>query len=123
MRTDPSPLPGDHDEPPFSNGTEGEIWMASVCGAGEGCIHDSLFGNTEADRDCPLITLSLFGVWPREWEREAVNWTSQDGSKSGTYHRAGACSEFADEQPIETPDPVVAVNLFGQYDAEPEVAS
>lgn len=121
MRTDPTPLPGDFDERPFSNGTEGEIWTANVCGAGEGCIHDSLYGQADdefsAEVHCPLITLSMFGVWPREWKREAVNW--QIGDSSGTYHRPGECSEFTDELPVAEPDPVIAVDLFGTYAAEP----
>lgn len=123
MRADPTPMPGDRDERPFSNGTEGELWLANICGAGDGCIHDSDHGQGDPDDEtwCPLITLSLYGVWPREWEREAVEW--QIGDASGTYYRPGACSEFTDKVPVVGPDPVIAVDLFGEYAAEPEVAS
>lgn len=122
MRTDPTPEPGDYDERPFSNGTEGDMWTWNVCGFGEGCIHDSTYGQADdempAEVHCPLITLSLFGTWPHEWKRETHTW--EIGGKTGSYDRPGACSEFTEEWPKPAPEPpVVAVNLFGQYDAEP----
>ena len=122
MRTDPTPEPGDLDERPFSNGTEGEMWLAGVCGAGEGCIHDSIYGQADeempAEVHCPLITLSLFGVWPHEWAVERVHFTTIAGENT-FYTRPGDCSEFTDEVPVQQPDPVVAVDLFGTYSAEP----
>lgn len=119
MRAEPTPEPGDRDERPFSNGTEGDMWLSSVCGAGAGCIHDSTYGQGDPNDEtwCPLITLSLIGVWPHEWEHEAVEW--QIGEKSGTYYRTGGCSEFTDEPIVLQPDPVVAIDLFGTYSAEP----
>lgn len=115
MRADPIPLPGDWDEPPFSNGTMGEIWTWNVCGAGDGCVHDSTYGQhigpTEAQ--CPLITLSFFGTWPQEWERRTVT------TSHGSYETPGACSEFS-EVPVDA-DPVVAVDLFGRFNTEPRV--
>lgn len=123
MRSDPTPEPGDMDRRPFSNGTEGEMWLWNVCGAGGGCIHDSDHGSApEAETWCPLITLSLSGVWPHEWAVEEVPFTSVDGMEMH-YTRPGDCSEFTDEPPVVLPDPVVAVDLFGTYSAEPEVAS
>lgn len=117
MREHPTAEPGDYDEPPFSNGTEGEMWIGAVCGAGKGCIHDSTYGQGDPNDEtwCPLITLSLFGVWPHEWERETVEW--QIGEASGSYERPGACAEYA-EDPEPEPGPV-SVDLFGTYAEEP----
>lgn len=110
MRTDPTPEPGDLDQSPFSNGTEGEIWTANVCGHGDGCIHDSTYGQSDeelgAEVNCPLITLSFFGVWPHEWERRRVPFTTVEGVES-YYETPGDCSEFTDELPTPKPDPVV----------------
>jgi hypothetical protein len=121
VRTDPTPEPGDYDEVPFSNGTEWETWSANVCGAGDGCIHDSTYGQADeempAEVNCPLITLAMIGVWPHEWPRHAVDW--QIGDKSGTYYRPGVCAEFCDHIPTPKPDPVVAIDLFGTYAQEP----
>ena len=122
MRAQPAPLPGDLDRSPFSNGTQWEIWSANVCGAGEGCIHDSTFGQSDeelgAEVNCPLITLSLMQVWPKEWEVRKVPFTTVDGGES-FYETPGACTEFRDDLPAEQPDPVIAVDLFGTYAAEP----
>lgn len=41
---------------PFSNGDEGEHWMAHWCYAG--CVHEP---------DCPLLLAALGGLTPREW--------------------------------------------------------
>lgn len=122
MRQHPTPMPGDLDRAPFSNATMAETWLASVCGAGEGCIHDSTYGQDDeeldAEANCPLITLSMVQVWPREWERLKIPFTTVDGDESH-YETPGACSEFTDDLPVEQPDPVIAVDLFGEYAAEP----
>lgn len=119
MRADPTPEPGDRDRPPFSNGTMGETWTANVCGSGDGCIHDTSYGQSDEYGDewfCPLITLSMMGVWPHEWaEREVV-------TSTGSYTVPGDCSEYTDVHPVEQPEPVIAVDLFGIYAAEPRAS-
>lgn len=117
MREHPTPEAGDWEKAPFSNGTEGELWTHNVCGAGDGCIRDEVFGAGPAGADCPLITLSFMGVWPHEWERVEVHFTTTAGEPS-TYHRPGDCAEFTDLEP--GPPPVVTVDLFGEYRPEPE---
>jgi hypothetical protein len=117
MRELPTPEPGDLDRAPFSNGTDGDIWTSNVCGAGQGCIHDSTYGQWDeelnAEVHCPLITLSYLQVWPHEWERREIT------TPHGSYTAPGACSEYADDLPGPDPDPVVAVDLFGEYAHEP----
>lgn len=110
MRTDPVVEPGDRDEPPFSNGTMGEIGLHNMCQ--EACIHDSTYGapseNTlDTETHCPLITLSLLGVTPHEWSEEpGKEWAGPV-----------VCSEFTTEVPSK-PGPL-AVDLFGVYQHEP----
>jgi len=125
VRENPTPEPGDRDRRPFSNGSEGETWTYNVCGGGRdglGCIHDSAYGQADeelgAEVHCPLITLSMLGVWPHEWPAERVTWTDQQGVEH-YYERPGMCSEYADELPAATDPPVIAVDLFGVYAAEP----
>jgi len=110
MRTDPTPEPGDLASPPFSNSDHGYSWLGNVC---DGCIHDSTFGlpneNTmDADIDCPLITLSMTGTTPHDW--------LTDGELGTTC----AAYETGDRAPVA--DPVVAVDLFGVYAAEPTLS-
>lgn len=113
MRAEPTPEPGDRAKAPFSNGTMGEMFLGNVCAAGRGCVHDSTWGQADPEGetyDCPLITLSLFGVWPREWPDDP----------SVSYSTPGSCTEFTEDWP-EPPGepPVVAVDLFGVFQAEP----
>lgn len=122
MREHPTPEPGDRDQRPFSNSTEAEIWTASVCGGL--CIHDTSYGADDEygdERYCPLISLSMMGVWPHEWARDPVTWDDKHGG-THVYHRPGDCSEFADEFPVSTEPPVIAVDLFGIYNAEPRAS-
>lgn len=118
MRPDPTPLPGDRDRRPFSNGTMGEIWTANHCG--QGCLEDSFYGAAERDEgdvNCPLITLSMINVWPREWEFETVM------TEHGAYELVGDCSEFRDTEPVATEPGVIAVDLFGVFNEEPPARS
>lgn len=94
---------------PFSNSSMAEIWLANVCGSSRGCIHDSAFGQPDDELpavvNCPLITLSMMQVWPHEWQV--------------TDRGPGACSEYADEPQMPKPEPVIAVDLFGEFNEEP----
>ncbi|GAB4582602.1 hypothetical protein [Nocardia sp. IFM 10818] len=53
-----------HDVPPFSNGTEWEIWQYGMCMGGgtqaRRCVNDD-------NDDCPLIALAVTGRTPAEW--------------------------------------------------------
>lgn len=118
MREDPIPEPGDRAVRPFSNGTEWEIWSAKVCGAGEGCIHDSTYGQPtehplDTEANCPLITLALMETWPHEWKVRTVTYAG------GSYETPGECSEFTETEPLEQAEPVLSVDLFGEYNHEP----
>lgn len=46
------------DEPPFSNGTEWEMWSANWCH--KPCQNDK-------NEDCPLVMTALLGKTPVEW--------------------------------------------------------
>lgn len=54
--------------PPFSNGTEWELWSFNACmGAGNDsrrCVHDD---DADDGRGCPLILLAMIGKTPAEW--------------------------------------------------------
>jgi hypothetical protein len=52
------------DRPPFSNGTEGEAWMANWC---HRCLRDAPFRNGIAPTGCELILTALLGQTPAEW--------------------------------------------------------
>ena len=121
MRTEPNPRPGDLARAPFSNATDAEIWLSNVCGAGKGCVHDSMYGQEDDYGDeihCPLITLSMMQVWPHEWERVRVPFTTVEGVDT-YYQRPGDCTEYTDTYPTPQPDPVIAVDLFGEFQTEP----
>jgi hypothetical protein len=89
------------DEPAFSNGFEGEIWMGRWCEAP--CRKDR-------DSDCPLIMAAFLGVTPKEWTEV------EPGGLENRYH----CSEFepddkgGDGDPEPWPAPVA--ELDGQVD-------
>jgi hypothetical protein len=92
MRAEPVKEDGDRDEVPFSNGTSFDIWAYNVCGAGTGCVHDSDHGNPDVgpDKWCPLITLALMHVWPKEWPEE-------NGSPSGCNEYEEAARELTEK--------------------------
>lgn len=50
--------------PPFSNGTEGDAWMANWC---ERCLRDAPFRNGISNTGCPLLLIALDGYTPAEW--------------------------------------------------------
>lgn len=100
------------DDPPFSNGTEGEIWMGRWCG---NCYHpvekawqDYEAGKRETQLEgyeggCPLIMAAYSGVTPSEWLEQ------EDG-----FH----CVEFRgpdyDGEPQPLPDPTGMDGLFDE---------
>jgi hypothetical protein len=52
------------DVPAFSNGTEGETWMANWC---HRCLRDAPFRNTGKGSGCPLVLVALQDRTPAEW--------------------------------------------------------
>lgn len=58
--SDPKPI----DHVPFSNSTEGEIWMAHWC---EHCIHDKPARENDPGNGCSHILTALSGMTPAEW--------------------------------------------------------
>lgn len=112
MRNDPTPMPGDLARAPFSNSDHGEWFLGHVC-AGQ-CVHDSSYGAEDEWGDeihCPLITLALIGVTPREWLTDP-----------NEPREARGCSEFTTETEAREPTPV-AVDLFGVFAHEPRSSS
>lgn len=50
--------------PPFSNGTEWELWESNVCrGGGD----PKLVCANDRNQDCVLITIGFCGMTPAEW--------------------------------------------------------
>jgi hypothetical protein len=74
----------------FSNSTMFEMWSPRWC---DSCAHD----DETTETYCPILTVSLLGVTPREWT--AVDRTCGDYT----------CSEF--EQGVECPHCVEAEGL------------
>jgi hypothetical protein len=84
---------------PFSNGTEGECWMANNC---HRCVHDAPVRRDEWDKGCPLILVAYLGKTPAEW-------LEKDRSRLGDQY---TCMYFRDEndgpgpqEPTPIPDP------------------
>lgn len=96
-------------EPAFSNGTQGEIWMAGWC---ERCANDTP-ELVDRGKGCPLIMVALMGRTPSEW-------MAQPNESPDQYH----CAEFRDDddpgQSGDLPDP--SPEIDGQlplFDADP----
>lgn len=53
---------------PFSNGTDGEMWMSRWC---ERCSNDPVDPEEQAENGCPLILIALEGYTPAEWLRQS----------------------------------------------------
>jgi hypothetical protein len=58
------------DRPAFSNGTEGEAWMARWCYR---CLHD------QGEEGCPLVLAAFLGKTPAQWRED------QPGSLGDQY--------------------------------------
>lgn len=52
------------DRIPFSNGTEGDEWIANWC---DRCLVDAPYRNGISPTGCPLILTALLGQTPAEW--------------------------------------------------------
>jgi hypothetical protein len=64
MRTYDEALAAAVDDPAFSNGTEGEAWMANNC---ERCTHDKGTRDGTDESGCPLVMVAILGQTPSEW--------------------------------------------------------
>lgn len=95
MRTYDAAWGAAQDEPAFSNGTEGEIWMTNWCYR---CQHEA---------DCPLLLVALMDRTPAEW-------FEQPEGSADEYH----CAEFRDQngdgsgEPEPQPEPPDMDGLF-----------
>lgn len=94
---------------PFSNGTEGEMWMSRWC---ERCSNDPVDPEEQATNGCPLILIALEAHTPAEW-------LPQPFESPDRYH----CIEYrspddgpGEPQPI--PDPPGQPGLFPRADFE-----
>lgn len=79
--TDPKPI----DRVPFSNGTEGEAWMANWCAR---CVHDAPARRGDYGNGCSHILTALTGQTPAEWLDQGVPYRIGD-----QYH----CIDFRPE--------------------------
>jgi hypothetical protein len=84
---------------PFSNGFEGEHWMANNC---HRCIHDKPARDGSDPTGCPLILVAYLGKTPAEW-------LEKNRSSLGDQY---TCLYFRDEndgpgphEPTPIPDP------------------
>lgn len=78
---------------PFSNGTEGECWMANNCGR---CIND-------ANEDCDLVLIALMGRTPAEWTPDKPG--SLGEQYRCMYFRDKEDGDGGDPEPKPVPDP------------------
>lgn len=98
------------DEPPFSNNTSYEIWAERWCYR---CKVDAAFQRDEALDGCPLLTIAVIGMTPREFAPAA-----DPREACGDYE----CTEFveADEdgegEPEPEPEPQPVSEMDGQLD-------
>ncbi|WP_410633321.1 hypothetical protein [Amycolatopsis sp. cmx-4-83] len=98
------------DVPAFSNGTEGETWMANWCYR---CLRDAPHRNMGKGSGCPLILVAMMSRTPAEW---------LDGPRDeqGRYSMADQyhCIEFkvpgggGGGEPRPKPDPPGMDGLF-----------
>lgn len=104
------------DEPPFSNGTEGDGWVYANCGT---CWHDREQRNTEIlGPGCPLVMVALNGRTP-------IQWLDGPRDNHGRYSIAGQyhCVEYRHEddgpaEPQPIPDPPGQMTLAPRADYE-----
>ena len=89
------------DQPAFSNGTDGELWMCAWCDV---CIHDRA-GRAGTGEGCPLVLIALLGRTPMEWRRDGDAYECTDFSPE---------SDGGPDPDEPTPIPVVdgQVDLF-----------
>ena len=94
-----------HDEPAFSNGTEGHTWLETHC---ERCINDSP-ELVDRDEGCPLILVSLMGRTPAEWTPD----------QPGTLGMRYRCMYFRSEEDGGDPEPKPIPDPPGQLTLAP----
>lgn len=99
----------DADNPPFSNGSEFEIWAGRHCYE---CVHD----NANTEKYCPILSAALGGQgWPTEWTRRRA------GTEPTTYEAVDTCTDFEERRhgggdPKPRPAPKPQVQVDGQLD-------
>ena len=54
---------------PFSNGTEGEAWMAVWC---DTCTKDAPARDGRYEEGCPLIVTAMVGETPEQWTEDRM---------------------------------------------------
>jgi len=81
---------------PFSNMTSFEVWAATMCQHGAGCVHDGTWGGGAEGVDCPLITVALTLKTPKEW-------TDKTDAEAITA-QAYVCTEFEEVVATATDD-------------------
>lgn len=91
------------DEPPFSNGTEWEIWSYNVCMGGTNherrCVNDD---GADEGNGCPLILLSMIGKTPAEWTGPRAWYRCTEKVLPADARRAErAAKEAADREALE----------------------
>lgn len=97
---------------PFSNSTQGEIWMNQWCYR---CKVDAPYQRDESDTGCPLLVVALVGMTPAEWTTR-----TNDDAIHANYH----CSEFVPDDDDEggggdsprAPRPKPVAVMDGQVD-------
>lgn len=83
-------IPGAINEPPFSNSTMGDIWMAQWC---DRCLRDAPYrNNLKGATGCEILATALCGQTPVEWlEQPESEVNRPDGyDVANLYH----CIEF-----------------------------
>lgn len=86
---------------PFSNMTSFEVWVAGNCSRSSGCVHDDAWGSAPEGTSCPLITVAVQGMWPKEWPRSALSYGVGDCTEFEEVVAHATDDEPADENPDE----------------------
>lgn len=106
MRTYDEAFDAAIDERPFSNGSQGEGWMANNC---DRCVHDKAARSNNPGEGCPLVLVALMGRTPAEWLAP-----TEEAWIYGNF----TCIEFRDEnhgpgpEPTPIPDPPGQLTLL-----------
>lgn len=115
MRTSAEITADAADQRPFSNSTEYEIWAND-----RGC-YDCTNDDDATEKWCPILSLAITGMWPKEWTRRTVDW--EINGKTGSYETVGDCTEFDERRDDDggpddapEPDPGPSPVIEGQID-------
>lgn len=96
--------------PPFSNGTEGEIWMDKWCY--NGCVKDR---DVDSGNGCPLLLQALLGETPDEWVPSpdhryvCTSWSADEPDRSGTDPAQSGLFDEPEHAPSPEPERTRAV--------------